>query len=69
MLDLFSPEERAHIIHRLGWLNVWSPLHTDGGYQLCLDRREEVRISSMMTIFHGNSGGFETPPACTVCAA
>jgi hypothetical protein len=42
VLDLFSAEEQAHIIHRLGYLNVWNPLKVDGGIQLCLTRREEV---------------------------
>ena len=42
ILEVFSPEEQAHIICRLGWLNVWSPIDCDGGLQLCLERREEV---------------------------
>jgi hypothetical protein len=42
--SLFSPEEDAELIGRLGYLNCICPLRPEGWIELCLARREERQV-------------------------
>jgi len=39
--------EHAEMLYRLGWLNLWSPLHPDCACELSMDRREERLVAKM----------------------
>ena len=46
---VFSPEEVAEFIHRVGWLNVWNPLEPDGDYVLDLAKHDTREVARMLT--------------------
>eukprot|EP00753_Platysulcus_tardus_P002729 PLAT11849.1.p1 GENE.PLAT11849.1~~PLAT11849.1.p1 ORF type:complete len:1311 (-),score=449.39 PLAT11849.1:73-3516(-) len=45
---LLTEEERMQLVHRLGWLNVWNPMHSDGYYELDLAMRDDWRLASLL---------------------
>jgi hypothetical protein len=43
-MNMFSPEEQAVIIFRLGYLNIWDTFKPEGWIELNLGRREERQV-------------------------
>jgi hypothetical protein len=50
VLGALSYLERAMLIFRLGYLNLWNPLKPEGYYALSLNRREERMIAKMLFV-------------------
>jgi hypothetical protein len=44
VLALFTPEEQAEVVYRLGYLNLFDPVRPDGWIELCLARRDERQV-------------------------
>ena len=42
--------ERAELVHRLGWLNTWSPLRPDGPVMLDLSQAEERVVAKALAL-------------------
>lgn len=48
VLEIFSQEEQANLIARLGVLNCWNPLKPDGYIECDIGRREERQVARML---------------------
>ena len=46
--DIFCPDERNEVLHRLGMLNVYDPCHVDREYKLDLRRWEHREWSKVL---------------------
>ena len=47
--EVFSPEEVAEFLLRVGWLNVWNPLEPAGDYVLDLAKHDTREVARMLT--------------------
>ena len=47
-MGALNADQRAEVIGRIGWLNVFSPLKPDGAYSLDLSRREDRLVLKML---------------------
>ena len=47
-MSALNADQRAEVIGRIGWLNVFSPLKPDGAYSLDLSRREDRLVLKML---------------------
>ena len=63
VLRMLPYQERAQVIHRLGWLNTWSPLKPEGPIMLNLSQAEERTVAKMLVHLKaardGRAGGEE----------
>lgn len=57
LLRPLCPPERASVIHRLGWSNVWTPLRPDGCYVLDLSKDEDRGVARCLVHLEAAESG------------
>ncbi len=43
--------------HRLGWLNIFNPMHCDGFYRLDLGKRDQRIVAQMLVVLSAEEPG------------
>ena len=43
--------------HRLGWLNIFNPMHCDGFYRLDLGKRDQRMVAEMLVVLSAEEPG------------